>query len=245
MPGRPLVIAHRGASAYAPENTLAAFELAVEQGADLLEFDVHLSADDQPVVIHDETLRRTTSGTGRVRDHSLRELKRLDAGGWWHRRFRGQRLQSLQEVLERFRARIGFAVELKAGSAVYPGIEDRVVSLLEIYDVVDRALVLSFDHPALATVARANAELPRVALIGPRARLPETITAVVPPGATAVGLPARLASEQRVRAAREASLDLYIWTVNDPALMDSLITGQVRGIITDRPDVLRTRPRLT
>lgn len=237
------MIAHRGASAYAPENTLAAFELAVEQGADMLEFDVHLSADDQPVVIHDETLGRTTSGAGRVRDHSLRELKRLDAGSWRDVRFRGQRLQSLQEVLERFRTRIGFAVELKAGSAVYPGIEDRVVSLLEIYDVVDRALVLSFDHAALAAVARSNPGLARAALLEPRTRLPENITAVTPRGATAVGLPARLVTEQRVRAARAADLDLYIWTVNDPARMDSLIEWGVRGIITDRPDVLRSRPR--
>ena len=237
------MIAHRGASAYAPENTLAAFELAVEQGADMLEFDVHLSADDQPVVIHDETLGRTTSGAGRVRDHSLRQLKRLDAGSWRDARFRGQRLQSLQEVLERFRARIGFAVELKAGSAVYPGIEDRVVSLLEIYDVVDRTLVLSFDHAALAAVARSNPGLARAALLEPRTRLPENITAVTPRGATAVGLPARLVTEQRVRAARAADLDLYIWTVNDPARMDSLIEWGVRGIITDRPDVLRSRPR--
>jgi len=225
------VIAHRGASAYAPENTLAAFELAVEQGADMLEFDVHLSADDQPVVIHDETLGRTTSGAGRVRDHSLRQLKRLDAGSWRDARFRGQRLQSLQEVLERFRARIGFAVELKAGSAVYPGIEDRVVSLLEI------------DHAARAAVARSNPGLARAALLEPRTRLPENITAVTPSGATAVGLPARLVTEQRVRAARAADLDLYIWTVNDPARMDSLLEWGVRGIITDRPDVLRSRPR--
>ena len=124
-----------------------------------------------------------------------------------------------------------------------PGIEDRVVSLLEIYDVVDRALVLSFDHAALAAVARSNPGLARAALLEPRTRLPENITAVTPSGATAVGLPARLVTEQRVRAARAADLDLYIWTVNDPARMDSLIEWGVRGIITDRPDVLRSRPR--
>lgn len=242
-PKRPLVIAHRGASAYAPENTLAAFELAVAQGADLLEFDVHLSADDQPVIIHDETLDRTTSGTGRVRDRSLRELKRLDAGAWRGRTFCGQRVQSLQEVLERFRDRVGFAVELKAGTGLYPGIEDRVVSLLEIYDVVERAIVLSFDHAALAVVGACNAALRRVALIEDgEPEPPENIAAVVPEGATAVGLSARLATERRVGAARWAGLDLYVWTVNEPPLMDRLIGWGVAGIITDTPDVLRSRP---
>ncbi|MGH7374824.1 MAG: glycerophosphodiester phosphodiesterase family protein, partial [Candidatus Rokuibacteriota bacterium] len=95
---RPLVIAHRGASADAPENTIAAFELAVEQGADGIELDVHLSADEHPVVIHDFTLERTTDGAGPVSEHTVRELKRLDAGGWRDRRFRGQRVQTLQEV---------------------------------------------------------------------------------------------------------------------------------------------------
>src|SRR5262245_7648951 len=91
----PLVIAHRGASADAPENTIAAFELALDQGADALELDVHLSLDDQPVVIHDFTLERTTDGAGPVRARSMRELKRLDAGSWRGRPFRGQRLQTL------------------------------------------------------------------------------------------------------------------------------------------------------
>ena len=243
-PKRPLVIAHRGASAYAPENTLAAFELAVLQGADMLEFDLHLSSDDQPVIIHDDTLERTTTGTGPVRHLSLRELKRLDAGSWRGHAFRGQRLQSLQEVLERFRERVGFAVELKAGSSRYPGIEDRVVSLLEIYDVVERAIVLSFDFVALAAVRARNAGVRRVALIE-GVRVPENITAVVPEGTTAVGLSARLVTERRVHAARRAGLDLYVFTVNDPARMGRLIDWEVTGIITDTPDVLRRHLRVS
>ncbi|MCI0545666.1 MAG: glycerophosphodiester phosphodiesterase, partial [Candidatus Rokubacteria bacterium] len=119
----PLVIAHRGASEEAPENTIAAFELALALGADGLEVDVHLSKDDQPVVIHDFTLERTTDGAGPVRALTARELKRLDAGGWMGTRFRGQRIQNLHEVLERFRDRTRCWIELKAGSDVYPDIE--------------------------------------------------------------------------------------------------------------------------
>jgi glycerophosphoryl diester phosphodiesterase len=219
---------------------VAAFELAVEMGADLLEFDVHLSADDQPVIIHDETLARTTTGRGRVRRYSLAELKRLDVGAWYGERFRGQRLQSLGEVLERFRDRVGFAVELKAGSSRYPGIEERVVSLLEIYEVVDRSVVLSFDGPALVATGACNAGIRRVLLQDRTAR---NMTAVVPPGTTAVGLSAHLVTEQAVQAARQASLDLYVWTVNDAATMDRLIGWNVAGIITDAPDLLRSRLR--
>jgi glycerophosphoryl diester phosphodiesterase len=99
---RPLLIAHRGAPAVAPEHTIPAYEAAIAAGADALELDVHLSADDQLVVIHDARLERTTDGRGLVREYTTRQLKRLDAGGWFGRRFRGQRIQTLSEVLERF-----------------------------------------------------------------------------------------------------------------------------------------------
>src|SRR4029077_4091940 len=141
----PVLIAHRGAAADAPENTIAAFELALEPGADGLDLDVHLSADEHPVVIHDFTLERTTDGAGPVSALRVRELKRLDAGGGRDRRFEGQRVQTLQEVFERFRDRTRFWLELKGGCALYPGLEERVVSTIEIYDVVDRVLVQSFD----------------------------------------------------------------------------------------------------
>ena len=101
------------------------------------------------MVIHDFTLERTTDGAGPVSALRVRELKRLDAGGWRDRRFEGQRVQTLQEVFERFRDRTRFWLELKGGAALYPGLEERVVSTIEIYDVVDRVLVESFDPVAL------------------------------------------------------------------------------------------------
>ena len=235
---RPLVIGHRGASADAPENTIAAFELALEQGADGFELDVHLSADGQPVVIHDFTLERTTDGAGPVSGHRVRELKRLDAGGWWGRRFRGQRVQTLQEVLERFRDRARFWIELKGGSALYPGIEERVVSMVEIYEVVDRALVQSFDHAAIARVRTLNREIPVGALVAqasldPGLLRPEAVSAICPS--------AEVLTEELLGEIRRAGLDCYVWTVNEPAQMDRLVEWGVNGIITDRPGLLRAR----
>jgi glycerophosphoryl diester phosphodiesterase len=235
----PLIIAHRGASAYAPENTVAAYELALDQGADLLEMDVHLSADDQPVMIHDFTLERTTDGRGRVREHTVRELKRLDAGSWFGRQYQGQRLQTLQEVVERFKERTRFAIELKGGSDFYPGIEERVVSLLQIYDVAERCLVLSFDHRALAKVREMDPTIRTGALVAHRPIDPSGLEGI----ATALCPAANLLTEEDTLRAMTAGLDTYVWVVNDVATMDRMIALGVTGILTDRPDLLSNRLR--
>jgi glycerophosphoryl diester phosphodiesterase len=236
--GRLLVIAHRGASASAPENTIAAFESAIADGADGIELDVHLSRDDQPVVIHDVSVERTTDGSGSVRDRTLRELKRLDAGGWYGPRFQGQRIQTLQEVLERFRDRTRFWIELKGGSDLYPGIEERVVSMIEIYDVLDRTLVQSFDRKALDRTRSLNAEI-RVGVLADTPPLGPLIGSLAPPHALCPS--ADVITGDDLIDIRNAGLDCYVWTVNEPAQMDRLIDSGVRGIITDRPGLLRGR----
>jgi len=237
-PGRPLVIAHRGASATAPENTIAAFEQAIVDGADGIELDLHLSRDDQLVVIHDASVGRTTNGSGSVRDRTLRELKRLDAGGWRGPRFEGQRIQTLQEVFERFRDRTRFWIELKGGSDRYPGIEERVVSTIEIYDMLDRVLVQSFDRRAVEQIRIFNREI-RVGVLTDRQPLRAVIGSLVPPYALCPR--ADTITDDDLAQMRAAGLDCYVWTVNEPAQMDRLIDYGVSGIITDRPELLRSR----
>jgi glycerophosphoryl diester phosphodiesterase len=234
---RPLLIAHRGAPTVAPEHTIAAYEAAIAAGADVLELDVHLSADDQLVVIHDARLERTTDGRGLVREHTAQQLKRLDAGRWFGRRFRGQRLQLLGEVLERFRDRVAFAVELKAGSDVYPGIEERLVTLLQLYDVADRTLIASFDHHALRRCHEVDPDVRTGALVVGRLLAP---AALAPPGVlTALCLHAELVIASDVAAAREAGLDCYVWVVNEAADAARFVGWGVAGLVTDRPDLLR------
>lgn len=236
-PRRPLVVAHRGASALAPEHTIAAYEKAIEAGADALELDVRLSADDQVVVIHDATLDRTTDGSGPVHERTLQQLKRLDAGAWFGPAFQGQRIQTLTEVLERFRDRAGFTVELKGGSDFYPGIEERVLTFLQIYDVLDRSLVVSFDHPALQKLKGLDRDVRVGALVTGRLLDP---TALAPPGMLdAVCLRAELTTEREVELVRKAGLEVYVWVVNEPLLARRLAGWGVRGLITDRPDLLR------
>jgi glycerophosphoryl diester phosphodiesterase len=237
-PGRPLVIAHRGASAAAPEHTIAAFERALALGADGLQLDVHLSHDDQLVVLHDFTLERVTDGAGAVRALSVRELKRLDAGGWFGAAFRGQRLQTLPEMLERFRDRTRFWIELRGGSALYPGIEERVVGCLEVYDVLDRSLVQSFDVEALRMMRGLSREIRLGMLVAHR---PVDLEGDLGPGLNAV-CPSVADLGQAERAAiRAAGRECHVWTVNEPALVDRLVDWAVEGIVTDRPELVRAR----
>jgi glycerophosphoryl diester phosphodiesterase len=234
---RPLLVAHRGASTVAPEHTIPAYEAAITAGADVLELDVHLSADDQLVVIHDAQLERTTDGRGLVREHTAQQLKRLDAGRWFGRQFRGQRLQMLGEVFERFRDRVAFAVELKAGSDVYPGIEERLITLLQLYEVADRTLIASFDHHALRRCRDVDPDVRTGALVVGRLLAPG---ALAPPGVlTALCLHAELTTASDVAAVREAGLDCYVWVVNDAAAAARFVAWGVAGLVTDRPDVLR------
>ena len=234
---RPALVAHRGASTVAPEHTLAAYEAAIAAGADALELDVHLSADGQLVVIHDARLERTTDGRGAVREHTVQELKRLDAGRWFGRRFRGQRIQTLAEVFERFRDRTAFGVELKAGSDQDPGIEERLLDLLRIYDVLDRTLVTSFDHHALRRCRELDADVRTGGLVVARLLAP---AALAPPGVLqALCLRADFLGAAEVAAARAAGLDCYAWVVNDAATARRLQAWGVAGIVTDRPDLIR------
>jgi glycerophosphoryl diester phosphodiesterase len=213
LPFRPIVVAHRGAAAVAPEHTIPAYEAAAAAGVEALWLDVHESADEQLVVVADARLERTTNGRGRVQERTVRELKRLDAGRWFGWRFRGQRIQTLSEVLERFRDRLGFVVALGAGSDVYPGIEERALGLLHLYGAADRTLVVSYDHHALLRCRAVDGDIGLGACVTGRLIAP---TALAPPGViTALHLDAGLVLEPDVASCRDAGLDCYLGVVSD------------------------------
>jgi glycerophosphoryl diester phosphodiesterase len=214
-PPRPLIVAHRGAAAIAPEHTIPAYEAAVAAGVDALWLDVQESADEQIVVVHDARLERTTNGHGSVRERSVRELKRLDAGRWFGWRFRGQRIQTLAEVLERFRDRVGFVVALRAGSDVHPGIEERALGLLHLYGAAERTLVASADHHALARCRTLDGDVRLGAMVVGRLLQPG---ALAPAGIlTTLCLDAASALEPDVGGCRAAGLDAYLGVIDDAA----------------------------
>ncbi|WP_337287642.1 glycerophosphodiester phosphodiesterase family protein [Candidatus Methylomirabilis sp.] len=232
-----LNIAHRGASAQAPENTMAALEKAVELGADAIELDLHVSRDGELVVIHDVTLDRTTDGRGPVHTHSLQELKQLDAGRWFGESFAGQRIPTLAEVLDRFAGKVPLALEVKAGSAFFPGIEERVVSALREHQVLSQVAVASFDHHALFRLKELEPYLRTAALLVGR---PMSMSAVAGPSKVdAMALECSLVTKTEIDACRASGLQLVVWVVNEPAQMRHFIDLGIDGIITDRPDLLR------
>lgn len=236
-PGRALIVGHRGASGYAPENTLASFELALDQGAEMVELDVHLSRDGEVVAIHDERLERTTDGRGLVGEHSLAELGRLDAGRWFAPRFAGQRIPSLDEVLAWARERTFLALEIKNVPSFYRGIEAKIVELLARHRMRERALVISFDHVALRRVRELDPALLTGAIYA--CRPAQAVALAEAAGARVLEPEVSFVTAEDVAAAHEAGLLVSTWTTSEPTVMRRLIRAGVDAIATNHPDLLR------
>lgn len=159
----PVIVAHRGSSGTAPENTLASFRQAVADGADMMELDVRFSKDGELVVLHDRTVQRTTNGRGKVYDLTLEELKALDAGSWFGRRFAGERIPTLAEVVKVLPPSMPINIEVKTDGQpdTTPTMEVRLVRFLRDMNVADRVIVSSFDH---AFLRRFHTLAPNVAI---------------------------------------------------------------------------------
>ncbi|MDO7906397.1 glycerophosphodiester phosphodiesterase family protein [Paenibacillus sp. JX-17] len=238
-------IAHRGAAGYAPENTAAAFDMAVHMKADLLELDVQLSRDGELVVIHDLSVDRTTNGKGEVRDMTLRELQALDAGSWYGPDYRGQRILSLTDFLTRYaRTGVGYLIEIKEPS-LYPGIEQRLAQELEVHGLTRSGappvIVQSFDLESLVRFKQFLPFIP-VGLLtyddrdldsDRLRRLARTVEYVNPHLA--------LVTEEAIRKIRQYHLKTMVWTVREPNQAELLLAYRVDGIITDYPDYVLWR----
>ncbi len=249
---RVLCVAHRGASSYAPENTLEAFELALDQGADVIELDVHLTRDGEVVVMHDARVERTTDGRGKIRAMTAQEVLALDAGAWFGARWRGTRVPLLRQVLERFADRALIDIELKAGvdlhlgasfsmaedSAVSIPLAARVLETVRQADALSRVIISGFPSEALVWV---RATWPDVATQW--AVISTDIAADVAFAARAgfdvISPQAYAATEANVARAHEAGLAVHIYAGDSEETMVRLIALGVDGVKTGRPDRLR------
>jgi glycerophosphoryl diester phosphodiesterase len=260
---RALVVAHRGASAEAPENTLAAFRLALQQGAPAVECDVHLSADGYPVVIHDETVDRTTNGKGAVGGLTRAALQGLDAGSWRGPRFAGEPIPTLEETLELCAGRARLFIEIKPGGAARAGRPqagwpretqaERAHLVDATLEAVARAprtevAVISFDPEVVGLVAGRRPDLPLGLLWGFRGALGRRPEALLQQAARlGAGFAAphhSLVDRAFVGAAREAGLPVSVWTVDDAPRMRALVDLGVQGLTTNRPDLALLECRL-
>lgn len=234
-----LIGAHRGASGEAPENTIAAFDLALQQGAELLEFDVHCSADGVLVVIHDASLNRTAGRDGQVGELGVAALQGCDVGRWRGGEWAGQMIPTLAEVLDRYAARAMLNIEVKRDGAEcpYPGVERLIVDAVGGRELFERTTISSFDAGFVEQLRRRE---PRLSLgiiddTGPD----EVIDRAEALGAVAVHLEAGLITEVRLRRAHRVGLRVLAWTVDDPMEMVRLVDLGVDSVLSNYPARLR------
>lgn len=251
-----LVIGHRGASGYAPEHTFASYDLALEMGADFIEQDLQMTRDGVLVVLHDETLDRTTGGTctGRVIDHTLDQIRDCDVGSWFNAAhpgrardsFVGARIPVLDEVFERYADRASFYIETKNPEDA-PGMEESLLALLDRHDLRQpaarewRVLIQSFSQRSLRLIHDMDRSLPLIQLLHERSGTARSIERRLPDfGEYAVGIgPSwRCVDSGLARSAADHCLELHPYTVNDSDRMLAMARIGVTGMFTDVPDVL-------
>ena len=237
-----LLIAHRGASGHAPENTLASFKKAVTLGATFIETDLQLTRDARLVAIHDNTVNRTTNGKGAVHDMTLADLRRLDAGSWFGIEFAGERIPTLDEVLDFAKKYdVIFYLEMKPGGSW--GSEHVLIGGLRESGEIARTIVISFDAAILANVRKIEPTLMTALLYDGQIEKP--LEQALEVGARQLAIRGDLVSPSLLTAAREKDLQVVCWTVNHTAHMRLLMAAGVDGIMSDYPDRLAATAKKT
>lgn len=237
------VIAHRGASHYAPENTMSAFKAAHEMGADMIELDVQLSSDGIPMVIHDADLKKTTDGDGFVFSYTAEKLRRLDAGSWYSEAFINEPIPFLEEVLEWAAGKIALNIEIKSESVVDEteiGVEQKVLDLVQRYEMDNHVLISSFDYRVFEHLKNLKARISTGLLYDRKeesGRSPEAL--VDEYQANAFHINWRWLNTRRMKRLNTAGIPVMAYTVNSERKMRQLIRYGVAGIFSDRPELLK------
>lgn len=241
---QPYIIAHRGASGHAPENTLSAFEKAIEIGVDMVELDVHLTKDGQVVVIHDETLDRTTNFKGEIKEMNWAEMKDADAGSWYGEAFKGEKLPTLDDALKLVNGRVKVLIEIKNGGDYYPGIEEKTWEVIQTNNAQDWCLIQSFSQFAVERFSSLNTGLPVYKLvIGNLPILPFHGDIKLKWGSIlkykqfkGVNPHKKFAKKRIIKKLHKRGQEIFVWTVNKPEDIRKMIDKGVDGIITNYPD---------
>jgi len=220
-----VIIAHRGASAYEPENTLRATKRALELNAKMIEVDVRSSKDKQIIVIHDESVHRTTNGMGYVKDFMLEELKKLNAG-------KGERIPTLQEVINAVKRRAILIIEIKVLD-----IEDSVVRTIGKEGVEKEVMITSFYHPILRRIKELNSIIKTGVIFKCHPIKPADLA--LNARANSLFPEHRYVPKEMVEEAHNSNLEIYPWTIDDLDRAHQLIEMGVDGIVTNKPDILK------
>jgi glycerophosphoryl diester phosphodiesterase len=237
----PLIIGHRGASAVAPENTMAAFREAHAVGADGIEFDVRLTRDGVPVVIHDSTLRRTGGLPNRVADLTWAEISKVDVGSWFAGSFANETVPSLAELFTLFQSNNStLYLEMKCDSpAEQRPLAEACVKAIDEHSLKSRVVVECFQLPALKILREIDPEIKTVALFeSSLLSAQRIINQATDIGAVALALPHRLARESLVEKAKAAGLHVAVWTMDDPAWIERARAIGIDALITNDPETM-------
>lgn len=232
-----LCVAHRGFSSIAPENTMAAFNMAMERPeVQWMELDVQLSRDGVPVVIHDFTLERTTNGKGRVKDTDWSVLKQLDAGSWKGKNYKGERIPSLSELLDRSCGKVRLNIELKTQGDMYPGLPAAVIHEIRKRHMRHDVVITSFEPAALVEVKKLAPELETGLIID--AKPGDLLVALKQMHCTFLSIGYNNVDKALMNEMNAAGIRVMAWTVDDKASMKKLATIDPDVMIcTNRPDV--------
>jgi glycerophosphoryl diester phosphodiesterase len=235
--GRILLGGHRGNAAECPENTLASFRSAIELGVDVIECDVHRTDDGALAVIHDHLIDRTTDGSGLVRDYTMDELKRFDAGSWKDPKFAGERIPSLGEVLEVAKGKVGVAIEIKNLPLPYAGIEEAVVDAVRNAGMEQEVVVISFDHRAVKRIGELEPEITTGVLEASR---PVDVLRVMDDADADIFCPHWAAVDPATAAeVHDAGKLLGVWTVDDGFSLAWSRALPANAIYTNKPREIR------
>jgi glycerophosphoryl diester phosphodiesterase len=234
----PLIIGHRGASAVAPENTVAAFREAIAVGADGIEFDVRLTRDGVPVVIHDSSLRRTAGMNRRVADLSWQQISKVDVGSWFRPgSLTNETVPGLRELFDLFQSNnASLYLEMKCDSpAEYRPLAEACCRLINEYSFKERVIVECFELPALKVLKEIDSDIKTAALFDRVLTDQSVVTRATEIGAMAVALHHRLARRALVERSKEAGFHVAVWTVDDPAWVQRARAIGIDALITNDP----------
>jgi glycerophosphoryl diester phosphodiesterase len=228
-------IAHRGSSGTCPENTRAAIEKALESGVDMVEIDCQLSKDGHVVVFHDERLARTARAKGHVRSKTLKELQKLDIGAWFKKSFKGERILTLEEVLDIVDSRADINIDIKGDAQGSLGIELKLLFILSHYDFLERTVFSAFDQRLLRRV-RELAPDTRIGILHGRGNKDNPFQLARELGAESLHIQKELATPPVIERSAQIGLKTLVWTVNEVSEMEKFLKLGIAGIFSDYPE---------
>ncbi|MFB3162143.1 glycerophosphodiester phosphodiesterase family protein [Neobacillus sp. 179-J 1A1 HS] len=237
-------VAHRGATGYAPENTIAAFDKGVEMKADYIEIDVQRSKDGELVIIHDNTVDRTTDGTGYVKDLTFEQIRSLDAGSFKGEQFTGEKIPTFDEILDRYHGKTGILIELKSPE-LYPGIEGQVAQKLKERNLDkpqnEKIIIQSFNFESMKITNSLLPKVPIGVLTSNRAHTTEQALKEFSTYADYFNPSYGIVSKELVDQVHSLGMKIQSWTVRSHEAAQFLLDMNVDGIITDYPDYVDPR----